>query len=170
MTRPTRYFRAGAGAVLTDQRGRVLMFERGDIPGAWQFPQGGLENEEQPIEAVLREIREETGIPRTALQFLDRYPGPLVYELPRQAQSVKTGMGQVQYWFLFKVKVSAATDIRLPARSEFRAVAWVPFSRAVARAVRFKKPLYLQLQKQFGNAVTNISRNVSRLSTRTRSK
>jgi putative (di)nucleoside polyphosphate hydrolase len=160
MKRPTRYFRAGAGAVLTDQDGRVLIFERRDIPGAWQFPQGGLENEEDPIDTVLREIREETGISRTAIALVDRYPGLLVYELPRMAQSVKTGMGQVQYWFLFKVK-EPTKDVRLPARSEFRAAAWVPFSRAVARAVRFKRPLYRELQKQFGNTVTKISLNVA---------
>jgi len=82
MKRPTRYFRAGAGAVLTDQHGRVLIFERRDIPGAWQFPQGGLENEENPIDAALREIWEETGISKTALALIDRYPGLLVYELP----------------------------------------------------------------------------------------
>jgi putative (di)nucleoside polyphosphate hydrolase len=162
MKRPTRYFRAGAGAVLTDQHGRVLIFERCDVPGAWQFPQGGLENDEDPIDAVLREIREETGISRTALVLLDRYPGLLAYELPRRAQSVKTGMGQVQYWFLFKVKKTATTDIRLPARSEFRAVARVSFGRAVGRAVRFKRPLYRELEKQFAKAVANISRNVPR--------
>jgi putative (di)nucleoside polyphosphate hydrolase len=162
MKKPARYFRAGAGAVLTDQQGQVLILERRDVPGAWQFPQGGLEHEELPIDAVLREIREETGITRTALALLDRYPGPLVYELPRRAQSVKTGMGQVQYWFLFKVKDPAATVVVLPTRSEFRAIAWVPFSRAVGRVVGFKRPLYRELQKQFETAVMNISATTPR--------
>jgi putative (di)nucleoside polyphosphate hydrolase len=159
MKRPTKYFRAGAGAVLTDQRGRVLIFERRDVPGAWQFPQGGLENKENPIDAALREIREETGISRTALSLLDRYPALLAYELPQRAQSVKTGMGQVQYWFLFRVK-EPGKEVRLPAHSEFRAVAWVPFSRAVARAVGFKRPLYRELQKQFAKIA--VLRNVQR--------
>jgi hypothetical protein len=82
-----------------------------------------------------------------------------VYELPRRAQSVKTGMGQVQHWFLFKVKEPDKTDVRLPAHSEFRNVAWVPFSRAVACAVGFKSYLYRELQKEFGKTVTKISRN-----------
>jgi putative (di)nucleoside polyphosphate hydrolase len=150
MKRPTRYFRAGAGAVLTDQHGRVLIFERRDVPGAWQFPQGGLEHDEDPIDAVLREIREETGIPKARLVLLDQFPGLLAYELPRRAQSVKTGMGQVQYWFLFKVKEKDTTNIRLPAHSAFRAAAWVSFSNAVARVVRFKRPLYRELEKRFG--------------------
>jgi len=74
MKRPAKYFRAGTGAVLTDQQGRVLVFERRDVPGAWQFPQGGIEDKEDPIDTVLREIREETGISRKALTLLDRYP------------------------------------------------------------------------------------------------
>jgi putative (di)nucleoside polyphosphate hydrolase len=163
MKRPTKYFRAGVGAVLTDQHGRVLIFERADVPGAWQFPQGGLENEEQPIDAVLREIREETGISRRGLVILDRYPGLLAYELPLRARSVKTGMGQAQYWFLFKVKKAAATDVRLPAHSEFRAAEWVLFGEAVKRVVGFKRPLYRQLQKEFANAVTKLSREARRV-------
>ena len=131
MKRPARYFRAGVGAVIADRRGRVVVFERVDVPGAWQFPQGGLERGEQPIDAVFREIREETGIPRQALKLVRRYPELLAYELPREAQSVKTGLGQVQYWFLFRLKRSVAVD-RLPSHSEFKAVAWVRFDRAVA--------------------------------------
>ena len=151
MKRPAKYFRAGAGAVLTDQQGRVLVFERRDVLGAWQFPQGGLEDKEDPVDAVLREIREETGIPRKALILLDRYPGLLVYELPRKTQSIRTGMGQVQYWFLFRVTIS---EIPVPRRSEFRAFDWVSFDSAVKRAVSFKRPVCRELQKHFVKAVT----------------
>jgi len=151
MKRPAKYFRAGTGAVLTDQQGRVLVFERRDVPGAWQFPQGGIEDKEDPIDTVLREIREETGISRKALTLLDRYPGLLVYELPRKAQSIKTGMGQVQYWFLFRVTIA---EIPVPRRSEFRAFDWVSFDTAVKRAVSFKRPVYRELQKYFVKAVT----------------
>jgi len=155
MKRPAKYFRAGAGAVLTDQQGQVLIFERRDVPGAWQFPQGGMERNERPIDTVFREIHEETGISRTRLILLDRYPGLLSYELPPSAQSAKTGIGQVQYWFLFRVKNPHATEFRLPADSEFRAVAWVQFRRAVARVADFKRPLYRALQKQFAPAVAD---------------
>ena len=96
MKRPARYFRAGAAAVISDAAGRVLALERADIPGAWQFPQGGLEDDETPVEAVFREIAEETGLSKDALTLVAHYPGLLAYELPRRAQSPKTGMGQVQ--------------------------------------------------------------------------
>lgn len=51
-------FRAGVGAVITDQTGKVLALERRDVSGAWQLPQGRLETEEEPLEAVKREILE----------------------------------------------------------------------------------------------------------------
>lgn len=160
MKLPARYFRAGAGAVITDGRGRVLVFERSDIRGAWQFPQGGIEDGEEAIDAAFREIKEETGIRHTSLRLLRRYPELLAYELPRDAQSVKTGLGQVQYWFLFRLKQPARIE-RLPRRSEFRAAEWVTFDQAVARAVGFKKPLYKKLRAQFARMTSEPPRRVS---------
>ncbi len=148
MKRATKYFRAGAGAVIVDDARRVLVCERADIPGAWQFPQGGLEKHETPIQAVYREIREETGISRRSLRLIGRHPDLLAYDLPRKAQSAKTGMGQVQYWFYFRLKQSGVR-IDLPARSEFKAFAWLSFNAAVARVVRFKRPVYRKLQEHF---------------------
>jgi hypothetical protein len=62
-------------------------------------------------------------------------------------------MGQVQYWFSFKVKEPTA-KLRLPAKSEFRAYQWVSFRTAVERVVAFKRPLYRELQKRFAKVVT----------------
>lgn len=148
MKRPARYFRAGVGAVIADGRGRVLVCERKDIPGAWQFPQGGMEQGEEAIDAAFREIAEETGIRATSLRLVRRYPELLAYELPREAQSAKTGMGQVQYWFLFRLK-RPASSVNLPRHSEFTAAVWVPFEQAVRRAAAFKKPLYKKLRARF---------------------
>ena len=148
MKPPRQYFRAGVGAIIADRRGRVLVFERRDIPGAWQFPQGGLEAGEEPIDAAFREVREETGIAGGSLELLGRCPDLLAYELPPAARSMKTGRGQVQYWFLFRLKRPAAR-VRLPAGSEFRAIDTVPFDTAVARVVAFKKSVYRNLQLHF---------------------
>lgn len=110
----------------------MLALERSDIPGAWQLPQG----------------REETGISREKLELLGRYPEPLIYELPPKAQSTKTGLGQVQYWFFFKYR-GADGDIRLPAGGEFRAWDWRPFDDVVANAVEFRQSVYRRLRESF---------------------
>ena len=152
MRRPAAYFRAGAGAVIANREGRVLVCERRDRPGAWQFPQGGIEKGETPVEAVLREIKEETGITRRSLRLRAHYPGLLVYELPPRARSEKTGLGQVQYWFLFSLE-SRDAQVTLPRHSAFSASKWVAFSKAVTGVVGFKRPVYRKLQAEFARAV-----------------
>lgn len=53
---PSQYFRAGVGAVILNKEGNVLAIERADTKGAWQLPQGGLEDSEEPIPAAYREV------------------------------------------------------------------------------------------------------------------
>jgi len=107
-----------------------------------------LEDGEKPLDAVFREIEEETGITRDALKLVAQYPDPLAYELPVAAQSLKTGMGQVQFWFLFKTK-APSFDIRLPTHGEFRSASWLPFDRVLSGVVNFKKPIYRKLRSYF---------------------
>jgi putative (di)nucleoside polyphosphate hydrolase len=144
--RPARYFRAGVGAVVLDSSGRVLVLERSDVPGAWQFPQGGLDKGETPLQAARREVEEETGIPARALRLIGQHPDLLAYELPARAQSPRTGMGQVQYWFYFETRDVDAPLERLP-QGEFRAARWTTMSRAVAGAAPFRVPIYKQLAR-----------------------
>ena len=148
MKRPSLYFRAGVGAVIANDRGQVLIGERRDHRGSWQFPQGGIEDGETPDEAVYREIDEETGIARRDLQLVARYPHWLCYELPPPMRSPKTGLGQAQRWFLFRVKAGRSGLITKP-HPEFRRYAWVSFDAAVRRAVIFKRPVYRSVRDIF---------------------
>src|ERR1041385_6774904 len=94
-------FRAGVGAVILNSANLVLALERLDVPGAWQMPQGGLHVGEDPLDAVTREIVEETGI-EAKLDLMFRVDRLLAYELPPTLRGKKTGRGQVQYWFVFR--------------------------------------------------------------------
>ena len=47
----SRHFRAGVVALIVRDDGAILAFERADVPGSWQLPQGGLETAEQPVDA-----------------------------------------------------------------------------------------------------------------------
>lgn len=145
---PAQYFRAGVGAVIIDNNGLILALERADKSGAWQLPQGGIELDEEPIRAAIREIAEETGIIEPDLELLDVYPDLLVYELPANDRREKTGRGQVQYWYLFRFHGSDdAIDVE--SGSEFYAWKWMSFQRLLHVVVDFRKPAYQKLADYF---------------------
>jgi len=134
--------------VIVDRRGLVLALERSDTPGAWQLPQGGLKPSESPLQAVFREVEEETGISKRDLHLLDAYPEPLAYELPADAWSKKTGRGQVGYWFLLRFH-GAESAIDVERSGEFAAWQWLPFARLVTWVVEFRQPVYRRLHERF---------------------
>lgn len=145
MTSPDQYFRAGVGAVVLDDDGLVLALERSDVPGAWQLPQGGIEDHEQPVEAMFRELSEETGLRPDSLRLLDRFPGILTYELPEAARLAKTGRGQAQYWFFLRLE-SDRDRTRIVPGAEFTRYRWIPFSEICDQAVEFRRPVYEALR------------------------
>jgi putative (di)nucleoside polyphosphate hydrolase len=143
-------FRAGVGAIILDVEGKVLALERKDVPGEWQLPQGGLEIGESPLEAVKREILEETGINENELELLSTESRLLAYEIPKEMQSPKTGLGQVQRWFLFRYK-GLDKGVTLGDKKEFRAWRWQPMGELVSNVVPFKKPVYEELAEYFSH-------------------
>jgi putative (di)nucleoside polyphosphate hydrolase len=147
------YFRAGVGAVIANASGQVLACERADVPGSWQFPQGGLKTNESPAQAVLREVREETGIRKRDLELLDTYPHPLAYELPPEAWSAKTGRGQALYWFLFRVR-DPEVSIDLEKAREFCAWRWMRFDQLTRLSDDFRRPAYQQIYERFGQLLS----------------
>jgi putative (di)nucleoside polyphosphate hydrolase len=142
------FFRAGVGAIVTDGRGMVLAFERADAAGAWQLPQGGLLSGEEPLSGVLRELQEETGLGAGEVELLARYPEPLVYELPEEKRTAKTGRGQVHFWFFFRYTGDGG-KLHLPAPGEFRAWRWQSLADLVEEVVEFRRPVYRRLVQGF---------------------
>ena len=145
--KPPVYFRAGAAAVIIDSSRRVLALERRDVHGAWQLPQGGLEAGEEPLNAVFREVEEETGIRKADLVLLDQYPHPLAYELPPKLRSEKRGRGQVQYWFLFELRGDPSRIDTTGA--EFDAFRWMRFEELLKTVAPFRAHVYAQLAERF---------------------
>ena len=127
---------------------RVLVFERIDTPGAWQFPQGGLDADETPVEAARRELTEETGLVDSDVVLVAEYPEWLAYAWPddiqRNAVRAKPGrLGQVQRWFLFDA-VDADVTPR-PDGREFGAWQWADPQWLVERVVHWRRPAYVRV-------------------------
>jgi 8-oxo-dGTP pyrophosphatase MutT (NUDIX family) len=148
VAKPAQYFRAGAGAMIVNADGHVLVIERADIAGAWQMPQGGLEASEDPLQAAYREVAEETGVQRADITFVKACPELLVYELPPDARSKKTGRGQVLYWFLFRFR--GRPQLTSTGNRESRGWRWMPFRRVISGVTSFRKPMYKRLEQEFG--------------------
>jgi putative (di)nucleoside polyphosphate hydrolase len=148
----SRPYRRAVGAIACNREGLVLIGERLDTPGAWQFPQGGMEEDETPLAAARREFLEEVGVNLT--EPMAEYPDWLIYDFPPEVQA-RTAIGQAyrgqqQRWFLFWWPEGTPSVCCLDAHEpEFSQVEFVPFAEAVRRVVDFKRPLYQTLQEFF---------------------
>lgn len=89
-------FRKGIVAVIRNGEGKVLIGERSDYPGTWQFPQGGIEPGETPKDAFYRELREEIG--NDGCRILLQAEKTTTYRWSEPGREGK--VGQEHFWFL----------------------------------------------------------------------
>ena len=137
-------YRPCVAIALFNSRGQVLVAERNDVEEAcWQLPQGGIDTDETPVDAALRELEEEIGT--AAATVLSETSTWSQYDWPEGA--VRTpGKGryrgqQVKSIALRFVGIDEDIDLAT-AHPEFRAWRWVDLEDIPALIVDFKKPLY----------------------------
>lgn len=139
-------YRPCAGVMLMNRDGRVFVGQRLDSTlEAWQMPQGGIDPGEAPIDAAVRELREETGVMADKVRLIAEAPDELFYDLPDDmVGKIWKGKwrGQRQRWFLFAFDgTDADIDIATP-EPEFRAWRWSDPAELPTMIVPFKKSLY----------------------------
>ena len=145
-------YRLNVGAVLFGPDGRVLVGRRaGVVAAAWQLPQGGIDEGENPRAAVFRELLEEIGTAKA--EILAEHPDWLQYDLPEDL--VGTAFkgryrGQRQKWFALRF-LGQDSDVRLDAdpHPELDAWKWVPLAELPDLAVAFKRTIYETLARDF---------------------
>ncbi|GAB3341358.1 RNA pyrophosphohydrolase [Marilutibacter aestuarii] len=138
-------YRPNVGIVLMRPDGRLFWARRVHRDG-WQFPQGGMNSDETPIEAMYRELREETGLLPHHVEVLGETPGWLRYRLPQRAirrHERLVCIGQKQVWFLLRL-VGDESELRLDLtdKPEFDHWRWVDFWYPVEHVVIFKRSVY----------------------------
>jgi putative (di)nucleoside polyphosphate hydrolase len=138
-------FRPNVGIVLMHPDGRVFWARRVRRDG-WQFPQGGMNSDETPLEAMYRELNEETGLSPEHVSVLGVTPGWLRYRLPQRAIRRSDRMvciGQKQVWFLLQF-AGSESDLRLDLtdKPEFDHWRWVDFWYPLDHVVMFKRGVY----------------------------
>jgi len=138
-------YRPNVGIVLMHPDGRVFWARRVHRDG-WQFPQGGMNSDETPLEAMYRELREETGLLPEHVEVLGATPGWLRYRLPPRAirrHDRLVCIGQKQVWFLLRL-TGEESDLRLDLtdKPEFDHWRWVDFWYPLEHVVTFKRGVY----------------------------
>jgi len=145
-------YRACAGVVLFNKFGQVFVGQRLDTyQDAWQLPQGGIDDGEEPAVAALRELEEEIGTGNAAI--IGEVKDWLHYDLPPDLMGkVWRGRyrGQRQKWFALRFLGDDSeidpTGVKHP---EFRAWKWADLAEIPEFAVAFKKSIYQTLVSEF---------------------
>ena len=144
-------YRPGVGIALFNRDGCVFVAERLDNPGAWQMPQGGIDEGEEPEIAVFREMEEEIGTRNARIMgVMEEW---LRYDIPsRTAKRLWRGRfrGQRQKWLALEF-LGEDSDIRLDAHEhpEFRQWKWVPLKDLLNYVVSFKRDVYRRVMEEF---------------------
>lgn len=136
------HFRAGVIAVVRRSDGHVLAFERADLSGEWQLPQGGIESGESPEQAVWRELREETGLGRGQVRLVEEHSAWTIYEWPADMRGSQR-LGQAHRWFFFEPLHDQLTPE--PDGSEFTQWRWMEPAELIEAVVEFRKTPYRQV-------------------------
>lgn len=123
-----------------------FMGERSDIQGIWQFPQGGIDEGEDPLEALYRELEEEIGT--NNIEVIAQYPHWLSYDFPKEIQKKYQFCGQTQRYFLIKLNPSAKINIHT-ATPEFIRYDFVSYDEVFRRIQGFKKDVYTEVLSYF---------------------
>ena len=145
-------YRLCVGMMILNQNNEILVGRRLDHPsGYWQMPQGGIDKNEIPEEAVWREMMEEIGtnnadLIHTSSQWLN-------YEIPKDTlKTLPWGgkyVGQTQKWFVFRF-TGKNTDINVGTENpEFSEWKWTNQNTLTNNAVPIKRNLYEKVLQEF---------------------
>jgi putative (di)nucleoside polyphosphate hydrolase len=146
-------YRRGVGVMLLNRDSKVFVGARIDnTDEAWQMPQGGIDQGEEPWATALRELEEETGIPPQLVERLAECPERLKYDLPEDLRDSLWGgkwRGQDQDWFLARF-LGTDADVNIATKHpEFREWQWIEPDELPKLIVPFKRELYRRLLREF---------------------
>ena len=142
--------RTGVGIIVLNKQNKIFVGKRKDNPGdKWQMPQGGLDEGEDYVTAMKRELLEETSIQN--IEIIKEIEKIYQYELPDNLVGIiwkGKYRGQKQKWFITRF-LGEEKEINLNTKhAEFIDWKWIEPKLLPEVIVNFKKDLYLNLLKE----------------------
>ena len=142
--------RIGVGIILLNDKNNVFVGKRIDNPkNSWQMPQGGVDENEDFLQAAKRELEEETGI--KSIKLIKELNGWFKYDLPKYLLGKLWNgkyRGQKQKWFVMKF-LGKPDEINVKTKNpEFLSWKWIELSQLSNIAVHFKVDIYNKLKEE----------------------
>ncbi len=138
-------FRPNVGIIIANDQGQVLWAKRLG-QDAWQFPQGGVDANESPEQAMYRELKEEVGLNPADVELIGCTRGWLRYRLPKRMirhHSKPLCIGQKQKWFLLRLRADeSAVCFHHCHKPEFDGWRWVSYWYPLGQVISFKREVY----------------------------
>ncbi|MBV9105888.1 MAG: NUDIX domain-containing protein [Verrucomicrobia bacterium] len=141
-------FRSNVGAIIKRADGKILIGERSNVAGAWQFPQGGVKKSETAREALGRELQEEVSLAPAQYRVVES-KGPYRYIFP--PGRTKEGFdGQEQTYFLIELTGPDLNIVVSTEQPEFAQFRWIePSEFKIDWLPNFKREVYRQVFLDF---------------------
>ena len=131
------------------EKKEIFIAQRNDLTDIWQFPQGGIDEGEDVVEALFREMKEEIGTNKA--KIIGEYPEWISYDFPLKiAKTMKPYMGQTQRYYLVKLKKSAEINLQTK-HPEFIDYKFVDLEEITNLTAHFKKDVYEKVITYFKN-------------------
>jgi putative (di)nucleoside polyphosphate hydrolase len=154
-------FRFNVGIIVTDGSGHVLWAKRRK-QNAWQFPQGGLKTDENPEDALYRELYEELGLEATDVEIMGCTRGWLHYRLPEHLlrhHIQPLCIGQKQKWFMLRlVGNEQKVQLNITDSPEFDRWRWVHYWYPIRQVIAFKRHVYRRALEELAPLMPSVMR------------
>tara|TARA_B100000965_G_scaffold86680_1_gene70195 strand:+ start:1478 stop:1951 length:474 start_codon:yes stop_codon:yes gene_type:complete len=147
--------RKGVGVVLLNNNNQVFVGKRIDNPNDfWQMPQGGIDKDENPLDAAFRELKEETSI--KSVKLIQEIQNEITYNLPDSLLGIiwrGRFKGQTQKWYIMKF-LGDDNEIDLKTNHpEFLEWKWINIENITDKVVDFKLHVYEKIKQELKNLI-----------------
>ena len=142
------------GVAVFNKKGQVWVGKRlgQKGPHSWQMPQGGIDKNERPEHAAIREMYEETGITLEMVRPLGEIDAWLTYDFPawHTQKKGRNWLGQTQKWYAFRlIGKTKHIDLKAHGPQEFSKWKWVNIEDLPDLIVPFKRDVYEEIVVKF---------------------